>query len=82
MRTSALEAAPYYEEAIARKTTIEEFILLAEEYYTRALDAENDDEALQYLRQIPIIWPEYRDAAERIQAIEVRLSGEEPASDG
>jgi hypothetical protein len=73
-----LELSAYYEDAIARKTTIEEFIVLAEEYYTRALDATTDEEALQYLRQIPIIWPEYRDVDERLKAIEERLAVDEP----
>jgi tetratricopeptide (TPR) repeat protein len=73
-----LELSPYYEDAIARKTTIEEFILLAEEYYTKALDASSDEEALRYLRQIPIIWPEYRDVDERLKAIEQRLADEDP----
>jgi len=73
-----LELSAYYEDAIARKTTIEEFIVLAEEYYTKALDATTDEEALQYLRQIPIIWPEYRDVDERLKAIEERLAADEP----
>lgn len=68
-----LELAPYYEDAIARKKTIEEFIVLAEDYYTRALDARSDEEALEYLRQIPIIWPEYRDVDERLKALEGKL---------
>ena len=72
-----LEIAPYYEDALSRKATLEEFVLLAEELYTRALDAESDEEALQYLRQIPILWPEYRDVEERLLEVEARLGIEE-----
>ena len=75
-----LELAPYYEDAIARKTTLEEFIVRAEDYYTKALAAETEKEAAEYLRQIPILWPEYRDVEARLSDIERRLG--DGSSDG
>lgn len=79
-----LALAPDYKDAALRKATIEEFIRLTEEFYAKALAASSDDEAEPYLRAIhPIIWPEYKDVVERLQAIEARraAAGEPPALD-
>ncbi len=68
-----LAIAPDYKDAALRKTTLEEFIRLTEEFYAKALAAADDDEAEPYLRAIhPIIWPEYKDVVERLRAIEAR----------
>jgi tetratricopeptide (TPR) repeat protein len=75
-----LAVAPDYKDAALRKSTLEEFIRLAEEFYAKALDADDDAEAEEYLRAIhPVIWPEYKDVVERLQAIEARKAERERA---
>ena len=73
-----LAIAPDYKDASLRKATLEEFIRLAEEFYAKALDAEDDAVAEEYLRAIhPVIWPEYKDVVERLHAIEARKAERE-----
>lgn len=68
-----LALAPDYKDAALRKGTVEEFIRLTEEFYALALAAKDDDEAEPHLRRIhTILWPEYKDVVERLQAIEAR----------
>jgi hypothetical protein len=77
-----LAVAPDYEDAARRKATLEEFIQLAEEFYAKALSAPDDDVAEGYLRAIhPVIWPEYKDVVERLEAIESRRKEAESAED-
>ncbi len=56
-----LEVAGYYEDAITRKATLEEFTLLAEDLYARALETQDPEERRRYLNELLLIWPEYRD---------------------
>jgi tetratricopeptide (TPR) repeat protein len=71
--TELLAIAPDYKDAAMRKTTLEEFIRLAEEFYAKALATSDDAVAEEYLRAIhPVIWPEYKDVVERLKAIEAR----------
>ncbi len=67
-----LEEVGFYEDAVARRDTILEFIQLAEECYANALAATTDEEAASYLRRIPVFWPEYKDVEQRLAAIEAR----------
>jgi len=69
-----LEEAEFYEDAIARKRTLEGFIVQAAELYAKGIGASTDEEALEYLRQIPVIWPEYLDVAERLAELEERMA--------
>ena len=64
----------FYEDSVARRDTILEFIELATEYYANALAAETDEEARGFLRRIPVFWPDYRDVDERLRDIEGRLA--------
>jgi len=77
-----LEEAPYYEDAVARKATLEEFIDMAAEFYEKALAAKDDSEAAEWLRQIEVLWPEYKDVPERLRALEERLDGGSSSSEG
>jgi len=67
-----LAIAPDYKDAALRKATVEEFISLAEDFYAKAAVATTDEEAEGFLRAIQIPWPEYKDVAERLRAIEAR----------
>jgi tetratricopeptide (TPR) repeat protein len=75
--TELLEQVEFFEDAIARRETLAEFVRLAAVYYETALAAESDAEAAEYLRRIPIFWPEYRDVDARLAEIEARLPPEE-----
>ena len=68
-----LEESPYYEDAQARKATLEEFIEMAAQFYANALEAGDDAEAADWLRQIEVLWPEYKDVPQRLADIEARL---------
>jgi len=67
---------PAYKDAATLKSTIEEFIRYAEEFYPQALAAPDDAAAETILRRIQVVWPEYRDIAERLAAIEARKPAE------
>jgi tetratricopeptide (TPR) repeat protein len=61
-----LELASYYKDARTRLELLTEFVDKADALYARAMAAETVEEALPLLRQIVVFWPEYRDAAGRI----------------
>ena len=69
-----LDEVEHYDDAITRKATLEEFVLLADESYTAALDAKTDEDAAAALRSIQVFWPEYRDVEQRLAEIEARLA--------
>jgi len=69
-----LSERPYYEDATARKATIEDYIARTEEAYELALEATVDEEAIGYLRQIQdVYWPEYLDVPQRLAELEARV---------
>jgi len=73
-----LAVAPDYQDAAARRNILLEFIQSAEELYAQALEAPSDEEAEALLRQIhPVIWPEYKDVVQRLEAIETRRAEQE-----
>jgi len=70
-----LAERPYYEDATARKATIEDYIARTEEAYEKALAATLDEEAIGYLRQIQdVYWPEYLDVPQRLAELEARVA--------
>ncbi len=78
-----LSEVEFYEDSLARRETIQEFIALAEEYYAKAAGAKTDEEAADYLRRIPVFWPEYLDVEQRLAEIEARLAEKDgESSDG
>jgi len=68
-----LELTADYADAGARKSTLEEFMRLAEEYYAEAEAAPSDEEAVAWLERVRIVWPEYRDVDARLREITARL---------
>jgi len=73
-----LTLAPEYRDAALRKATLEEFIRLAEEFYAKATETEDDAVAEEYLRAIhPVVWPGYKDVVGRLQEIEARKAERE-----
>jgi len=77
-----LALAPDFSDAAQRKRTIEEFIRMAEEFYASALSAKDDTSAELYLRQIQVIWPEYKDVAARLADIAARKPAQESPAEG
>lgn len=65
-----LERADYFEDTIARKETLEEYIRLAAELYERLLAVQTEEDQLDILLQIETFWPEYRDVDERLRRLE------------
>ena len=66
--------AESYRDAIRRRNSLREFILLAQDLYAKGIAAETDEEAAEFLRQIPVFWPEYLDVDKRLAEIERRLA--------
>lgn len=64
-----LASRQFYKDARARLDTLEDTIARAAELYTRALQAKTDAERRDLLRQIDLIWPEYRDVRARLDAL-------------
>ena len=65
-----LESRAYYEDTRPRKETLEEYVQRAGELYSQAAAAESEAARLRLLRQIEVIWPEYEDVGEQIEALE------------
>ena len=61
-----LELASYYKDARTRLELLTEFVDKADALYARAMAAETVEDALPLLREIVVFWPDYKDAAERI----------------
>lgn len=69
-----LAEATYYKDALQRKKTLEDNIVLAAETYDRASAEADPTEKLLIFREInDIIWPGYRDVRQRIQSLEAQL---------
>ncbi|HED66864.1 MAG TPA: hypothetical protein ENJ09_15080 [Planctomycetes bacterium] len=75
-----LDEADFYEDAIARRNTLQGFVERAADLYAKGTAAEDDRIARQYLEQIPVFWPEYKDVEQRLAEIDERLAAEEPAA--
>lgn len=67
--TRLLDETTYYEDAIARRGTLTEFVEQAEELYAEFEIATDDAEKKQLLRQIELFWPEYLDIQEQLEAL-------------
>ncbi len=65
-----LAEAEYYEDAIARRRTLQSFIEDAGRLYAAYEAAQDDRERAGLLRQIQVFWPDYRDVAERLAELE------------
>ncbi|HEV8113329.1 MAG TPA: tetratricopeptide repeat protein [Planctomycetota bacterium] len=65
-----LAQTEYYKDAITRKDTLEEYVQLAGDLYAKAQSATNDADRLDDLRKIRVFWPEYKDVAAQLAALE------------
>jgi len=65
-----LAQANYYKDTLARVDTLKGYVTLAEDLYKQASEATDDKARLDFLRQIQVFWPEYRDVAKLITELE------------
>ena len=68
-----LKEAVSFEDAIARKETLEDFVAKAIEHYAAAAAATDPAAELAALRQVMIVYPEYKDTRERVEKLEASL---------
>ncbi len=65
-----LAQANYYKDTLARVDTLKGYVTLAEDLYKQAGEATDDKARLDFLRQIQVFWPEYRDVAKLVTELE------------
>ncbi len=65
-----LAQANYYKDTLARVDTLKGYVALAEDLYKQASEATDDKARLDFLRQIQVFWPEYRDVAKLVTELE------------
>lgn len=68
-----LKLANYFKDTFARLDTLKGYVTLAAELYQKADASTDDKERLDYLKQIEIFWPEYRDIPTRIAELQQKL---------
>jgi len=65
-----LAVSGYYQDAITRRSVLLETIAQTEDLYARAMETGESAERLGFLRQIQLVWPEYRDIDDQVTALE------------
>ena len=64
-----LKETDYFKDVLARKDTLEQYIKLAAELYAKAQASDDKAEKMNYLEQIRLIWPEYKDVGAQLKAL-------------
>ncbi len=64
-----LKETDYYKDVLARKDTLEQYIKLAADLYAKAEAATDKQTKIQFLEQIRLVWPEYKDVDEQLKAL-------------
>ena len=64
-----LKQTDYYKDVLARKDTLEQYIKLSADLYAKAEATSDKAEKVKYLEQIQLIWPEYKDVAQKLKAL-------------
>lgn len=67
--TELLAKSEFYKDVITRKDTLEEYIRLAGDLYTRAQTEADPKAKLALLQQIQVFWPEYKDVVNQVKAL-------------
>jgi len=67
-----LELAPghYFADVIARRDTLNDFVARAAATYEEALASDDPERQAELLRQIQIVYPEYKDSIERLKVLD------------
>lgn len=74
-------AQGFFEDALARRDALQDTLVRAAQYYERAVAAATPEEQLALLKQVLIVYPDYKDARVRAQALEAAHTppaGEQP----
>jgi hypothetical protein len=69
-----LAQASYFKDTLTRVDTLKSYVELAGELYDKAAAAPDDAARLDYLHQIRIFWPEYKDVPKQVSELEAKLS--------
>jgi tetratricopeptide (TPR) repeat protein len=69
-----LAQASYFKDTLTRVDTLKSYVVLAGELYQKAAQAADDAQRLDYLQQIRIFWPEYRDVPKQVSELEAKLT--------
>lgn len=64
-----LEEREFYRDSRARMSTLTDSVAVATELYARLEGVQDPEERLRILRQIDLVWPEYRDVPAQIDAL-------------
>jgi tetratricopeptide (TPR) repeat protein len=67
------EAGGFYQDAISRRDTLQDYVADATDLYARAETATDDQDRLILLSQIELIWPTYRDVADQLETLRAEL---------
>jgi tetratricopeptide (TPR) repeat protein len=62
-----LKLTDYFKDVLTRKETLEGYIRLADELYTKAQAATTPEEKHALLKQIELFWPEYKDVEAQLK---------------
>jgi tetratricopeptide (TPR) repeat protein len=62
-----LKLTDYYKDVLTRKETLEGYIRLADELYTKVQAATSPEEKRALLKQIELFWPEYKDVEAQLK---------------
>jgi len=65
-----LKSSGYYQDAITRRSVLLDSIEKVEDLYARAMESPEHEERLGFLRQIQLVWPEYRNVDELVKMLE------------
>jgi tetratricopeptide (TPR) repeat protein len=64
-----LDIAQYYKDVFTRRDTLKAYIELAASLYAKADSAASDEERFDFLSQIEVFWPDYRDVRSRLEGL-------------
>ncbi len=76
-----LEASPlgYFRDVIARRDSLQDSVTRAQALYEEAVATEEAGKRAQLLRQVLLVYPEFRDARQRLTEAEAAAAASEPA---
>lgn len=82
--TQLIEAAPqgYFRDALARRDALTDSVARAKEYYEQALAEADLARRAQLLRQVLLVYPEYKDSRQRLAQTEAALAAQPAAGSG
>ena len=79
--SSLLDEAGDFADARQLRDTLVETIAEVEGLYQRASEADDDAARLSLLRQVQVLWPEYRDVPQQVETLQARLEAQAAPGD-